>query len=70
MDLGHELLIMLGIAVLCLAIPQTKSQDEAIENRRLRAQRKNGNYNATPRTQAPKTSKMTFKTLRDEYNNN
>lgn len=45
-----EFLILLLVPLFCLIIPQTQTEKDAVENRRLRKQRQRGNFNATPRT--------------------
>lgn len=50
-----EILLFLVVGLACLVIPETQSEKDAVENRRLRKQRQRGNFNATPRTRpAPK----------------
>ena len=43
------LLLFAAFLLLAIVLPQTQSERDAIENRRLRAQRRSGNFDATPR---------------------
>ena len=59
-----EYLVLLAVLLACLIIPQTQSEKDAVENRRLRKQRQRGNFNATPRTRPAPRPYM----LKDLYN--
>ena len=62
-----EFLLVLVILLACLVLPETQSEKDAVENRRLRKQRQGGNFNATPRTRlAPE--KYSIKDLYNDLN--
>jgi len=50
-----QIVVVLVVGFFIALLPQTQAEKDAVENRRLRKQRQNGNFNATPRTRpAPK----------------
>ena len=55
MEFLITIVLFSGVALLCLIMPETQTEKDAVENRRLRKQRQRGNYDATPRRGQIKT---------------
>ena len=58
---------MVVVFILVYTLPETKTEAEAVENRRLRKQRQRGNYDATPRKGPSRYEKLTFQSAYREY---
>ena len=67
MEMIFAPLVLLVVFILCYALPETQSESDAVENKRLRKQRQSGNYNATPRTSPRKNENLTFQSAYKEY---
>ena len=63
------IVVMVVIFILCYTLPETQTEADAVENRRLRKQRQRGNYDATPRTSPRRavSEKLTFESAYKEY---
>ena len=66
------IVVMVVIFILCYTLPETQTEADAVENRRLRKQRQRGNYDATPRTSPRRavSEKLTFESAYKEYTDN
>jgi hypothetical protein len=60
-------IVLIVVFILCYTLPETETEAQTVENRRLRKQRQRGNFDATPRTAPRKTELLTFKSAYKEY---
>jgi len=67
MEMIIGIAVMIGVFILVYTLPETKTEAQAVENRRLRKQRQRGNYDATPRKGPRKTEPLTFQSAYREY---